>query len=314
LKVHGLLLLDKPKGLSSNTALQQARRLLDADKAGHGGTLDPLADGLLPLMFGEACKLAESALEGDKAYEATIRLGQVTTTDDAEGEVIAAAPVAFADADLQAVLGGFRGRIVQVPPTYSALKVAGKALYRYARDGNPLQAAPREVQVHALELLDRRGGDQPALDIRVSCSKGTYIRSLARDIGAALGCGGHLRALRRTVVGRFQVGAAVTLDALAAMTPEQRRRQLVDLEALVADWPSVALDGAETARFRQGQVVAVDPQRLCAGAAETAPAESTATSAAKIAVFCDGRLAGLARCSSDNQQGIALAPARVIVP
>jgi len=300
LKVHGLLLLDKPKGLSSNTALQKARRLLDADKAGHGGTLDPLADGLLPLMFGEACKLAESALEGDKAYEATIRLGQATTTDDAEGEVIAAAPVAFADADLQAVLGRFRGRIVQVPPTYSALKVAGKALYRYARDGNPLQAAPREVQVHALELLDRRGGDQPALDIRVSCSKGTYIRSLARDIGAALGCGGHLRALRRTVVGRFQVGAAVTLDALAAMTPEQRRRQLVDLEALVADWPSVALDGAETARFRQGQVVA--------------PAESTATSAAKIAVFCDGRLAGLARCSSDNQQGIALAPARVIVP
>ena len=128
MKVHGLLLLDKPRGLSSNTALQKARRLLDADKAGHGGTLDPMADGLLPLMFGEACKLAESALEGDKAYDATVRLGQVTTTDDTEGEIVSTAPVAFTDADLEAVLARFRGRIVQVPPVYSALKVAGSIL------------------------------------------------------------------------------------------------------------------------------------------------------------------------------------------
>ena len=167
LKVHGLLLLDKPRGLSSNAALQKARRLLDADKAGHGGTLDPMADGLLPLMFGEACKLAESALEGDKAYEATVRLGQVTTTDDTEGEIVATAPVDFCDAQLQAALGRFRGRIVQVPPTYSAIKVAGKALYRYARDGNPLQPARRELLVHELALLAWHDGPDPALDRRL---------------------------------------------------------------------------------------------------------------------------------------------------
>ncbi len=163
MKVHGLLLLDKPKGLTSNAALQKARRLLEADKAGHGGTLDPMADGLLPVMFGEACKLAESALEGDKAYEATLRLGQVTDTDDTEGEVVAVAPVDFSDARLDAVLARFRGRIIQVPPVYSALKVAGKALYRYARDGNPQQPAAREVTIHELHLIGRRGGDEPSL-------------------------------------------------------------------------------------------------------------------------------------------------------
>jgi tRNA pseudouridine55 synthase len=204
LKVHGLLLLDKPRGLTSNAALQKARRLMDADKAGHGGTLDPMADGLLPVMFGEACKLAESALEGDKAYEATLRLGQVTTTDDTEGEVVADAPVDFTDAQLDAVLARFRGRIVQVPPVFSALKVGGKPLYRYAREGNPLQADPREVTIHELELTGRRSGEEPSLSIRVTCTKGTYIRSLARDIGAALGCGAHLAALRRTRVGALR--------------------------------------------------------------------------------------------------------------
>ena len=325
MKVHGLLLLDKPRGLSSNTALQKARRLLDADKAGHGGTLDPLADGLLPLMFGEACKLAESALEGDKAYEAEVRLGQVTTTDDAEGEVVATAPVAFSDAELQAVLSRLRGRIVQVPPVYSALKVAGKPLYRYARDGNPVQPAPREVQVHQLELLKRSDGDRPMIRIRVGCSKGTYIRSLARDIGAALGCGAHLRALRRTKVGRFAVADAVTLEALEALAPDARRAWLVDLEALVADWPSVTLDAAETARFRQGQSVPLAASRLplraaarleaAAPAGAAAPLEAAAPAAeARIAIFCDGRLAGLGRCSTHNEQDCVLAPARVIVP
>jgi tRNA pseudouridine55 synthase len=308
LKVHGLLLLDKPRGLSSNTALQKARRLLDADKAGHGGTLDPMADGLLPLMFGEACKLAESALEGDKAYEATLRLGQVTTTDDTEGEIVATAPVAFTDEALQAVLGRFRGRIVQVPPTFSALKVAGKALYRYAREGNPVQPAPREVEIRQLDLLNRRGGEEPALDIRVACSKGTYIRSLARDIGVALGCGAHLAALRRTVVGRFEVISAIGLDALAAMTPDQRQRQLIGLEALVADWPAVELGEAEAARFRQGQAARVAAERLRAG---SRPAPAAAES--RIAVFSEGRLVGLARCTPDTESSCALAPARVIV-
>jgi tRNA pseudouridine55 synthase len=313
LKVHGLLLLDKPRGLSSNAALQKARRLLDADKAGHGGTLDPMADGLLPLMFGEACKLAESALEGDKAYDATLRLGQVTTTDDTEGEIVATAPVDFTDEALQVVMARFRGRIVQVPPTFSALKVAGKALYRYAREGNPVQPAAREVTIHQLELLARRDGDEPTLDIRVACSKGTYIRSLARDIGAALGCGAHLSALRRTVVGRFQVAAAVGLDALAAMSPDERHRQLIGLEALVADWPAVELDEAETARFRQGQATLVAVDRLSPGSRPPA-ASAAAAAEARIAVFHAGSLAGLARCSNDTESTCALAPARVIVP
>lgn len=304
MKVHGLLLLDKPRGLSSNTALQKARRLLDADKAGHGGTLDPMADGLLPLLFGEACKLAESALEGDKAYEATVRLGQVTATDDTEGEIVSTAQVAFTDAELDAVLARFRGRIVQVPPVYSALKVAGKALYRHAREGNPLQPAPREVLIHELTLLGRRGGAEPALELRVACSKGTYIRSLARDIGAALGCGAHLGALRRTVVGRFTVASAVGLEALEAMAPLQRSRHLVGLEQLVSDWPMVALEQADAAQFCQGQPLTIAADRLRPGA-EAAP---------KIAVHCGGRLIGLGRSSHHTETTRVLAPVRIIVP
>jgi tRNA pseudouridine55 synthase len=302
LRVHGLLLLDKPRGLSSNTALQKARRLLDADKAGHGGTLDPMADGLLPVMFGEACKLAESALEGDKAYEATMRLGQVTTTDDVEGEIVSTAPVAFSQADLEAVLARFRGRIVQVPPIYSALKVAGKALYRYAREGNPVAPAPREVIIHELTLLERIEGEEPALRIRVACSKGTYIRSLARDIGAALGCGAHLSALRRTVVGRFRVESAVSLEALADMTPDERHRKLVGLDQLVADWPAVVLDEAAAASFCQGQAVTV-----------AAFIEDAAPPAQKIAVHCGGRLIGLGRSTPSTESTCALAPVRIIV-
>ena len=326
MKVHGLLLLDKPRGLSSNTALQKARRLLDADKAGHGGTLDPLADGLLPVMFGEACKLAESALEGDKAYEATLRLGQVTTTDDTEGEIVSTAQVAFTDDELDDVLARFRGKIVQVPPIYSALKVAGKALYRYARDGNPVQAAPRQVTIHTLELLARRGGDEPSLAIRVACSKGTYIRSLARDIGAALGCGAHLSALRRTVVGRFGVADAVGLDALAAMTPQERQGRLVGLEQLVADWPSVTLDEAAAQKFCQGQQVTVAGAGLNGAAATPAVAHPPTTDAwgsnvaagdpqsgPRIAVHCGGRLIGLGRSTPVTESTCALVPVRIIV-
>ncbi len=305
MKVHGLLLLDKPRGLSSNTALQKARRLFDADKAGHGGTLDPMADGLLPLLFGEACKLAESALEGDKAYEATVRLGQVTTTDDIEGDIVSTSQVAFTDAQLQTVLARFRGPIVQVPPVYSALKVGGKALYRHAREGKPLQPAPREVTVHDLQLLGRRDGDEPSLRLRVACSKGTYIRSLARDIGAALGCGAHLSALRRTLVGRFSVDSALTLDALAALAPQERSRQLVGLEQLVADWPAVELDPPTAARFRMGQAVAVT---------SAPPAAPDAVPEPKIAVHCGGRLIGLGRSTLSTESNCVLAPVRIIVP
>lgn len=317
MKVHGLLLLDKPRGLSSNTALQKARRLLEADKAGHGGTLDPLADGLLPVMFGEACKLADFALEGDKAYEATLRLGQTTTTDDMEGDIVSTADVAFTGAELDSVLARFRGEIVQVPPVYSALKIAGKALYRYAREGNPVQAAPRRVTIHELALLERREGDGSALTLRVACTKGTYIRSLARDIGAALGCGAHLSALRRTVVGRFTVLGAVTLDALAAMTAQARRRQLVGLESLVSDWPSAIVDDAGARLFCQGQAIVVDPASLQSAGVNLPPALNQTGGGTvplpKIAVHCGGRLIGLGRRTSSTESTCVLAPVRIIV-
>ena len=252
--MHGLLLLDKAVGLSSNAAMQKVRRLFDADKAGHGGTLDPLASGLLPVLFGEACKLAASALEGDKAYEAVVRLGITTSTDDAEGEILTEAPVALPGLDerIAAVLPRFRGRIRQVPPIYSALKVNGKALYRHAREGAPVVPEARDVTIHGLEVLGRDGVD---LRLSVACSKGTYIRSLARDLGAALGSGAHLAGLRRTVVGRFDIAEAFTLDALTAMADGERQRRLVGLDSLVADWPQVALDAAGVERFRQGQTV-----------------------------------------------------------
>lgn len=314
MKVHGLLLLDKPRGMSSNHALQKARRLLDADKAGHGGTLDPLAEGLLPVMFGEACKLAESALEGDKAYDATVRLGQTTRTDDAEGEVVESAPVDFGEDDLAAVLARFRGPIVQVPPIYSALKVAGKALYRHAREGTPVQPLPRRVVIHRLELLGRESGDTPTLSLRVACSKGTYIRSLARDIGAALGCGAHLSGLRRTVVGRFSVAEAIGLEALEALAPSLREDRLVGLRALVADWPQASLDEAAARAFCQGQPVplpagvVLSPAHAGDDAAEPVPASP------RIAVFCGGRLIGLGRCSPPSESTPVLAPVRIIVP
>ena len=250
MKVHGLLLLDKPRGLSSHTALQKARRLLEADKAGHGGTLDPLADGLLPLMFGEACKLAESALQGDKEYQAVLRLGQTTTTDDAEGEIVTRAEVAFTDAELDSVLAGFRGEILQTPPIYWALKVAGKALYRYAREGMPVQPAPRQVVIHELELLQRRGGDEPALSLRVACGKGTYIRSLARDIGAALGCGAHLESLRRTRSGGFTIDDSVPFSALA--DGSLRDADLQPRHRLVSGLPAVTLSDEGLRRVSHG--------------------------------------------------------------
>ncbi len=206
-----MLLLDKPQGVSSNGALQTARRLFNAAKAGHTGTLDPMASGLLPLTFGEATKFSQMLLDADKTYEAVVQLGVDTDSGDADGAVIATRPVAVDRAALEAVLARFRGEIEQVPPMYSALKRDGKALYEYARAGIELEREARKVTIHALELLDFAG---ERFTIRVHCSKGTYIRSLAMDIGAALGCGAHLAALRRTAIGAFDLSGAVTLEAL----------------------------------------------------------------------------------------------------
>lgn len=248
--VDGVLLLDKPQGLSSNTALQAARRLLNAAKAGHTGTLDPMASGLLPLTFGEATKFSQMLLDADKTYEAELRLGVETDSGDAEGAIIATHPVAVTAAQLDAVLARFRGDIEQVPPMYSALKRDGKALYEYARAGIELERAPRPVTIHALERLDF-AGDRVAL--RVSCSKGTYIRSLAMDIGAALGCGAHLSALRRTRIGPFAVADALTLDQLEACAAEARGERLAAPDALVAHCAALTLDAGEAAALLQGR-------------------------------------------------------------
>jgi tRNA pseudouridine55 synthase len=190
--VDGVLLLDKPVGLSSNDALLKAKRVFNAKKAGHTGTLDPFATGLLPLCFGEATKFSQDLLEADKTYEATVHLGIMTTTGDTEGETVEQRDVDVTREQIEAVLARFRGPIFQVPPMYSALKRDGKALYEYAREGITLEREARPVTIHGLSLIDYSA---PFLKILVTCSKGTYVRVLGEDIGAALGCGAHLSAL-----------------------------------------------------------------------------------------------------------------------
>ncbi|HEY2976861.1 MAG TPA: tRNA pseudouridine(55) synthase TruB, partial [Burkholderiaceae bacterium] len=209
--LHGVLLLDKPVGLSSNDALQKAKRLYRAEKAGHTGTLDPLASGLLPICFGAATKFSQVSLDADKAYRATLKLGQTTTTGDAEGEVTRQRPVQVDRAAIDAACARFSGEIEQVPPMHSALKKDGRALYEYARNGIEVERAPRRVTIHAIAIVDWH---DDALVIDVSCSKGTYIRTLAEDIGEALGCGAHLSALRRIGSGALRVEQAVTLEQL----------------------------------------------------------------------------------------------------
>ena len=252
--VHGVLLLDKPLGLSSNQALQKAKWLLRAEKAGHTGTLDPLASGVLPLCFGAATKFSGLHLEADKCYEATLLLGVTTTTGDAEGEVAAERPVPpITPEQLEAVRQRFLGRISQLPPMHSALKKDGKALYEYARAGIEVERARREVEIHELHLRSIPDtADRPTLDIRVRCSKGTYIRTLGEDIGAALGCGGHLIRLRRTATGPFQAGQCLTLEALEAMDEAGRLAQLKPPEALLPDHTPVTLDGDDAGRFLSG--------------------------------------------------------------
>ncbi|WP_418646794.1 tRNA pseudouridine(55) synthase TruB [Thauera butanivorans] len=252
--VDGVLLLDKPRGMSSNGALQTARRLLNAAKAGHTGTLDPMASGLLPLTFGEATKFSQMLLDADKTYEAVVQLGIETDSGDAEGAVLASRPVAVERAQLDAVLENFRGDIEQVPPMYSALKRDGKALYEYARAGIEIEREARKVRIHALELLDFAA---TRFSIRVACSKGTYIRSLAMDIGSALGCGAHLCALRRTRIGAFDVADALTLEALEAQPAEVRAGLLAPADTLVAAYPACHLDAEQARGLLQGRVLAL---------------------------------------------------------
>lgn len=252
--VHGVLLLDKPLGLSSNQALQKAKWLLRAEKAGHTGTLDPLASGVLPLCFGAATKFSQGHLDADKTYAATIGLGVTTTTGDAEGAVLAERPVPPLSAEqIEAVRQRFVGRITQVPPMHSALKKDGKALYAYAREGIEVERSPREVEIFALKMALARSESAPAaIDIVVTCSKGTYIRTLGEDIGAALGCGGHLTRLRRLATGPFAIDPCITLEALEALDDAGRLGCLQPAEALLPEHVGVTLAGDEAGRFLSG--------------------------------------------------------------
>jgi tRNA pseudouridine55 synthase len=247
--VHGVLLLDKGLGVTSNAALQQVKRLYRAEKAGHTGTLDPLASGLLPICFGAATKFAQVSLDADKRYVASLQLGVTTTTGDGEGEPLRKREVHVARADMERACAAFVGSIRQVPPMHSALKHEGKPLYAYARDGVDIERAPRSVTIHAIDVLEGTG-DRWRLDVR--CSKGTYIRTLAEDIGEALGCGAHLAALRRTASGPLHVEAALPIECLAEFDEAALDAVLLPAHALVADWPEISLETEDAGRFLAG--------------------------------------------------------------
>jgi len=254
--LDGVLLLDKPAGLTSQIAVIRAKLLLRAAKAGHTGTLDPMATGLLPLAFGEATKFSHVLLDANKSYTATLRLGLTTTTGDLEGEITSRARVEVDAEQIEAAIAQFRGEISQIPPMHSALKHKGKPLYQYARAGIDIERHPRRVQIHVLELIARESEE---LCVRVSCSKGTYVRVLAEDIGRTLGCGAALSALRRVVVGRFDIDDAVSLDELAAMSDRERIQQVLPVDALLGGLPEHALDPDQTLRITRGQEVVCSP-------------------------------------------------------
>lgn len=253
--LDGVLLFDKPLEFSSNDALQKVRRLFQAEKAGHTGTLDPLATGLLPICFGEATKFSNALLDADKTYRALLRLGQTTTTGDAEGEITAEHPVEVEESAVEAVLARFRGAIRQLPPMHSALKHQGRPLYEYIRKGETVERELRDVVIHEL-LLNSFEGNR--MEITVRCSKGTYVRTLAEDIGAALGCGAHLLGLRRTAIAHFDLRQAYTLEQLSALSDVQRDACLLPVESLMPNMPKLHLDEAQIRRLAQGQRLALD--------------------------------------------------------
>jgi tRNA pseudouridine55 synthase len=290
--VDGVLLLDKPVGLSSNDALIKAKRMLNAKKAGHTGTLDPFATGLLPLCFGEATKFSQDLLEADKTYETVVHLGQSSDTGDTEGEIVDTRPVDVTREQIEAVLERFRGPILQTPPMYSALKRDGKPLYEYARAGITLEREARPVTILHLELLDYQA---PMLTLAVTCSKGTYIRVLGEDIGNALGCGAHLNQLRRTAVGALTLAGAVTLEHLAAQAAPAAL--LAPVDALLSSFPALALTAELAKRFLQGQRIALGKEALAIPAG-----------LGRVRVYHDARLLG----TGTMQEYGVLAPERLI--
>ncbi|MGB8884761.1 MAG: tRNA pseudouridine(55) synthase TruB [Azonexus sp.] len=280
-QVDGVLLLDKPLGLTSNDALQKARRLFSAAKGGHTGTLDPLATGLLPLCFGEATKFSADLLDADKTYEAVLKLGVTTDSGDAEGAVTGTVAVDVAESAILSVLPRFIGNIQQIPPMHSALKRNGRPLYELARQGIEVERAPRAVTIHAIDCLVIAGD---MLTLRVACSKGTYIRVLAADIGQALGCGAHLAALRRTAVGDLDLAGAVTLAELEALDEAGRAGRLQPVDALLQSLPIMTVEGEVAERFRHGNPVEFHPGL-----------------GGKIRVYTGGRLIGVGEPGSDGR-------------
>jgi tRNA pseudouridine55 synthase len=256
--VSGVLLLDKPHGFSSNGALQKAKWLYQAAKAGHTGNLDPIATGLLPICFGEATKFSQFLLDANKTYQAVFKLGQTTNTGDSEGEVTSRNPVNLTLPQVERVLQQFIGPIQQVPPMHSALKFQGKALYTYARAGVEIERQARQVTIYRLEL-DAFAGDE--LTVTVECSKGTYIRVLGEDIGKLLGCGAYMQSLRRTHTGGFDISQAFTLEQLEAMSLEERDARLLPPDCLLAGMPTVSLDRDSAHYFRQGQSIWLPKQQ-----------------------------------------------------
>jgi tRNA pseudouridine55 synthase len=254
-RVDGVLLLDKPSGLTSNGALMRVKRLYNAEKAGHTGTLDPLASGLLPICFGVATRFAQFLLDASKRYVATVRFGVTTTTQDAEGDIVASRPVTFEPDALRAALAQFVGEQMQTPPVHSALKFEGRPYYDYARRGIDIPRASRAITIHALRLVQWQA---PDATLEVECSKGTYVRVLAADVGEALGCGAHLAALRRTASGGFALRDAVTfdaLDALDAMGEAALDACLKPVGVLVGHLPALIVAGDAARRFRHGGAV-----------------------------------------------------------
>lgn len=280
-QVDGVLLLDKPIGLTSNDALQKARRLFSAAKGGHTGTLDPMATGLLPLCFGEATKFSADLLNADKTYEALVKFGVTTDSGDAEGNVIATATVNVEKDDIFRVLLQFTGDILQTPPMHSALKRDGRPLYELARQGIVVEREARAVTIHAINFLDFSGD---VLSIRVACSKGTYIRVLATDIGNALGCGAHLIGLRRTEVADLNLANTVTLAELEALDESQRLERLQPVDALLLSLPILAVEGEASERFRHGN-----------------PIDLSEAVSGKIRVYAGERLIGVGEPGSDGR-------------
>lgn len=256
--ISGILLLDKPMGITSNAALQQVKRLFDACKAGHTGSLDPLATGVLPLCFGEATKFSQFLLDADKVYRARIRLGVRTDSGDADGQILETSSVPdISDAELERVLENYRGEITQIPSMFSALKVDGQPLYKLARQGIEIERKERPVTIYELKVQDR-SGDELTVDVR--CSKGTYVRTLAEDIGRDLGCGAHVAGLRRLAAGPFNIEETVSIEQLEALTDEGREgidAKLQPVGAAVRNWPAIELPEVTASYLRQGQPVQV---------------------------------------------------------